>query len=254
MRTNPNLVLCELADASAAGLESYSPFCLKAHRALKAAGLGYTRRHADRPAAYKAHNPAGQVPVLLVDGEPVFDSTAIVARVDALAGTSLTRDPEALLWEELADTALNGFLVAARWADDDNWPRVRQAYFGGAPWPVRALVAPRLRARVIDSLRARDVWRSGAEACWSRFATLLDALEAKAPGDGFWIGGALSVADLAIFAQLHSLRTALTPRQAEAVAGRRRLSRYLDAVDRATSAPAVAGKRSPEVAAASAPS
>ncbi len=69
---------------------------------------------------------------------------------------------EALLWEELADTALNGFVVAARWADDDNWARGRDAYFGDAPWFVGKLIAPQLRRRVVANLVARDVWRTGA--------------------------------------------------------------------------------------------
>jgi glutathione S-transferase len=237
--STPALILCELADASVLGVESYSPFCLKAHRALKLARLPYQRRHAQRPAEFRPLNPAGQVPVLLVDGAPVADSTRILERIDALTGV-LTRglDPraraEAWLWEDFADTSLNGFLVAARWADDRNWPRVRATYFGGAPWPVRALIVPRIRQGVIQSLRARDVWRAGPEACWQRFEKVLEALEARAPAHDFWVGSRPSVADVALFAQLHSLRTPLTAPQAEAVAARPGLSAYLDRVDQAT--------------------
>jgi glutathione S-transferase len=235
----PSLVLCELADSSADGVESYSPFCVKAHRALRLAGLPYERRHANRPDAFRRENPTGQVPVLLVDGAPVCDSTRILQRVDALTG-ALTRglDPraraEAWLWEEYADASLSGFLVAARWADDRNWPVVRDAYFGGAPWPVRALVAPKIRRRVVQGLVARDVWRAGAAACWERLDMALDQLDARAPDRGFWVGPVPSVADIGIFAQLHSLRTRLTKPQAEAIAARARLSAYLDRVDAAT--------------------
>ena len=31
------------------------------------------------------------------------------------------------------------FLVAARWADEENWPGVKSAYFAGMPAPVRAV-------------------------------------------------------------------------------------------------------------------
>jgi glutathione S-transferase len=243
-----SLVLCELADTGIPGVESFSPFCLKVHRALRLAGLAYERRHADRPDVFRDLNPAGQVPVLLVDGEPVCDSTPICARIDALTG-ALSRGldararAEALLWEELADTALNGFLVAARWADDRNWPAVRAAYFGAAPWPVRAAITPRIRARVVGGLVARDVWRAGPEACWARFDRLLDQLEARAPEEGFWMGPSASIADVALFGQLHSLRTPLTRPQAEALAARTRLSAYLDRVDRATAGPGIQGMR-----------
>ena len=40
----PTLVLCELTDPGIEGLESSSPFCLKAHRALRLAGLISLRR------------------------------------------------------------------------------------------------------------------------------------------------------------------------------------------------------------------
>jgi glutathione S-transferase len=247
----PSLVLCELADASAHGVESHSPFCLKVHRALRLARLPYERRHGSRPSEFRKWNPTGQVPVLLVDGAPVVDSTKILERVDELTGVfsrglSASTRAEAWLWEEFADTALNGFLVAARWADERNWPGVRDAYFGAAPWPVRALVAPKLRRGVIGNLVARDVWRAGADACWERLARTLDQLEARAPAQGFWLGATPTVADVAIFGQLHSLRTPLTRAQAAAVADRKMLSAYLDRVDAVTLAGAPAeARRSP---------
>lgn len=239
-QTHPHLVLCEVADPGIPGIESYSPFCIKVHRALRASGLTYERRLATRPDEHKAVNPTGQVPVLIVDGEAVSDSTAILARIETLGGRRLAADgdaakrAEAWLWEELADTALNGFLVSARWADERNWPLVREAYFGKAPWFVRALIAPRIRAKVIGAMVARDVWRRGHDACWARFATVLDQLEWRAPSRTFWLGDAFSVADVAIFAQLHSLRTPLTAPQRDALAERTQLSAYLDRVDRAT--------------------
>lgn len=249
----PNLHLFELIDASPAGLQSYSPFCLKVNRALIARGLPYQRHHLPRPGAHDL-TPMRQVPVLVI-GDPksaareiLPDSTAILKRIEILSGEPLVpEDPraraEAWLYEELADTALNGFLIASRWADDRNWPSVHQTYFGGAPWPVRAIVAPRQRAKVIAGLVARDIWRAGPEACWSRFRHLLDQLDARAPATGFWVSEALSVADLGLFAQLGSLRTDLTPWQRTQLAERQALSRYLDRVDRATTlAPALASE------------
>ncbi len=54
------------------------------------------------------------------------------------------------------------------------------------------------------------------------------------------------MADLGIFAQLHSLRTRLTRPQAEALAARTALSAYLDRVDAVTHGrPAEAPHRAP---------
>ncbi len=235
----PRLVLCELADSGIPGLESVSPFCLKAHRALKYLGLPYERRHG-MPGSFKKHFSTGQVPVLLVgDHEAVGDSTDILARLESLAGRPFLDPPdarlkgEALVWEEYADTSLAGFLIAARWADTHNWPLLRDNILVGIPQPLRGLIGGRIRKNVLAALVARDVLRAGPDACWRRFQQQLDALEARAPEEGFWLG-AFSVADLGLFAQLHSLRQPLTPWQRDQVSARSRLSRYVDRVDAAT--------------------
>jgi len=236
----PPLTLCELSDPKIPRLESFSPFCLKAHRALKVAGLSYTRRHSANPAEYKKYNPAAQVPVLLVGEEPVFDSTVILRRVQALAPGAFGDESdkrlqaEAWLWEELADTSLSGFVIAARWADERNWPIAREAFFGRMPAPLRAVLPFAIRRSVMGRLRARDIWRAGAAACWARFQEVLDDLEARVPDEGYWLGPALTVADLGIFGQLHGLRNEVSRWQEEQIARRTRLSSYLDRVDART--------------------
>lgn len=109
----PSLVLLELADPGLPSLESYSPFCLEVHRALKLAGLSYVRRTAEN--------------------------------------------------------------------------------------------------------------------------AVLDQLDARAPAEGFWLGARVSVADVALVAQLHSLCTPLTPWQGVQVQRRARLAAWLARVDTATS-------------------
>jgi len=235
----PNLVLCELGTTGIEGLESYSPFCLKVHRALKAARLNYSSIRGGRPAEFKKLNPAEQVPVLLIDGEPVSDSTRILHRIDALApGRISPEDPqlrlEAAIWEEVADTTLNGFLVAARWLDDRNWPITKKAYFADMPGVVRAIVPSRIRATVRKTLYARDVTRSGLDQTWSRFEELLDLFDARAPESSFWIGQSLSFADLGIYAQLAGMQTPLTMWQSAKISERSRLAAYLERVDLAT--------------------
>jgi glutathione S-transferase len=238
--TTPNLTLCELEATDIPQLESHSPFCLKAHRALKLAGLRYTSRREANPAAYRRLNPAGQVPILLVGARPVADSTAILHEIDRLRPGVLERGldargkAEAWLWEELADTALNGFFVASRWADEANWPVVRAAYFAAMPGPVRAIVPTVLRRGVLKSLVARDVWRAGPDACWGRYEALLDQLDGRSPREGFWMGTSPTVADIALFAQLHGLRNRLTERQRAMIASRPALTAWLDRVDAAT--------------------
>lgn len=237
----PKLVLCELGETHLPNLESYSPFCLKVHRGLKYLGLPYERRHG-LPSSFKKHNPTGQVPVLLIgegEGEVVSDSTDILVRLQTIAGRSFhpagdaKLAAEAHLWEEFADTSLGGFLVASRWADERNWPGFRERVLSAVPSLLRGIIGARVRKQIVQRLVARDIWRAGPEACWRRFQTMLDALEARAPEQGFWLGS-FSAADLALFAQLFGLRNDLTPWQSEQISARSRLSRYVDRVDAAT--------------------
>lgn len=234
----PSLVLCEFDETGVADLETFSPFCLKVIRALRKAGLPYVSRRGMGPYAFRSLNPALQLPILLVDDEPIADSTRILRKIRELAPEAFPGDAasrgEAHLWEELGDTHLNGFVVAARWADATNWPSVRKAYFGAAPWFVRSFIVPRVRAGVLRNLYARDVLRAGEEACWEALSVTLDALEQRAPERGFWLASGFSSADVSLAAQLESLRTHLTPQQATLVAARPRLARWLDRVDAAT--------------------
>jgi glutathione S-transferase len=239
------ITLFETKPPKSAQVESYSPFCLKVHRALKAAGLPYDCESADNPASFKSMNPAGTVPILKVEQRIIADSTPIVAEVAKLSGRLVPEDAKAAalawLWEDYADTALNGYLVAARWADADNWKRTRAAYFEGAPWFVQNLIVPRIRARVLGNLQARDVTRAGLAQTWANFERILEGLESAAPTQGFWVGPTLSVADVSIFGQLQSFRTDLTPGQRARVEKRAVLTAYLDRVDTSTRASAAIG-------------
>jgi glutathione S-transferase len=231
-------ILCEVPGSLDGSVETYSPFCLKARRALRGAGLAFEARQEPNPGTFKRHNPVGQVPILLADDKPIADSTNILEFIVKHSGKLLPRtsadQAEAWFWEDFADRCLSGFLVAARWSDDANWPRSRAAYFGKAPWFVGALIAPQLRKQVCASLVVRDFTAHGLPALWDAMETTLDRLEARAPENTFWVGDALSVADVSIFGQLQGMRTDLTPAQRASVEKRPKLRSYLDRVDAAT--------------------
>lgn len=90
---------------------------------------------------------------------------------------------------------------------------MRDTFFKVLPGPLRVLIGGHMRGRAIKSLVARDFWRAGPEACWRRFTETLDSLEARTPESGYWLGTSFSVADLALFSMLQSLRLDVTPWQ-----------------------------------------
>lgn len=234
------LVLCETATPDTATIDSYSPFCLKIHRALRAAGLRYERNMHANPGAFRKLNPAGKVPVLVADGRAIPDSTAILLEIARWTGALVPADGElrarAWLWEDYADRAVNGFLVAARWANDANWPRVCEAYFAAMPRLVRRMITPKIRKRVLTTLATRDFTLHGATQLQADFHAMLDHLEALAPTTGYWVSPEITVADVSLFGQLQSFRTGLTPHERSDVEARPRLRAYLDRVDVATAA------------------
>lgn len=242
--TTPKLTLYDFPSVPAdAAWESFSPFVMKIDRALKLARLPYARKRI-LPTRIGKLNPSGQLPVLAIDGENVADSTRILQRIEALAPGALTGElrpaqlAEAWLWEEFGDVGLYPYALATRWADDRNWPQTREHFFAKIPAPVRAVVAPIVRRKIVKNLAERDFTRPNLAGCWVRMATVLDQLDARAPKDGFWLGQRPTVADLSLFAHLHALRLPFTPWQAGEVAQRVRLSRWLDRVDAATRSPA----------------
>lgn len=236
----PKLVVCDFpAKTNLEGWSSFSPFVLEVDRALGLAKLPFERHYVNMM-KLKELNPLGQLPVLLVGEDKVADSTRILQRIESLVPGSMTGGldarglAEAWLWEEFADTALYPYVLATRWADDRGWPVPRDAFFEALPALVRLIVAPMVRKKTVQKLIERDFTRGGLEACYERLRRVLDDLDARAPEDGFWLGPRACVADLGLFAHLHSLRLPTILWQAEEVAKRTRLTRYLDRVDAAT--------------------
>ena len=240
MNASPELTLYDFpAETNLERWQSFSPFVLQVQRALTFAKLPFTKRQADMR-KLKQLNPVGQLPVLMIGKEKLADSTLIMHRIEQMVPQAFSRGldargmAEAWLWEEFSDTALYPHVLMTRWLDERGWKVVRQAFFGSLPAPLRSVIAPMIRRGTLAKLKHRDFTRAGQDISAARLSRILDALEERAPSDGFWVGAHVSAADLGLFAHLHSLRLPLTPWQAEVVAKRVRLSAYLDRVDAAT--------------------
>lgn len=228
--------LCEVGGPKDQSLLTYSPYCDKVHRVLRFAGIPYERNVGAHPGVFKKYNPLGKVPVLLADQEAITDSTKIIKFLvqqhpDTLGYFDTDANAaESWLWEEFADTVLNGYLVGSRWADEENWPRLKQALFGPIPAPIRMVISRMTRKRIVQSLRSREVWYGDTEDLRRRFSECIGLLEERTPQDGFWLGERPLSCDFAIFAQLNSLRCAISPWQWDEIKKHTKLNAYLDRV------------------------
>lgn len=107
----------------------------------------------------------------------------------------------------------------------------------GLAYTRRRASSPEVLRRMNPTGQAPVLVIDGVVVVDSTSIVVLDALEARAPYEGFWLGtGRPTIADIALYAQLHALRSPLTPLQAREVLVRPRLSDWLDRVGDATSA------------------
>lgn len=236
----PHLVLCEVGPDTH-GLESLSPFCLKIHRALKFYGLPYERRYAVRPDEHKKYNPIGQVPVLLIDGKPVPDSTAILHALEDLTDKSLLpadarQCADAWLWEDYGDGVLGYYAFATRWFDDRNWAALVNEHFQSMPSFLKPWMPNRIRKQILKKMSHMEFIRIGQDGCWARFQQHLDLLEGRVPDSGFWVGEQMTVADIGLFGILHCMRSDLSPWQMNEINRHPRMRAWLDRVDALTRA------------------
>jgi glutathione S-transferase len=234
-------ILCDVLDPKLVVVETVSPFTLKAHKALKAAGVDYLTRRSTQSSDYKHLNPKGQIPILILDGQVICGSREIVRLCAKWAPdvfeTEMSPDvaAENHVWEEYTENTLKGFVASARWLDEACWERAKAAYFVDMPFVLRPIIIPRVRAAIIRLLKSMDVGRGGPEEEWQRYLSTLDALEQRAPRTGWWLGTEkLTPCDISVYAFLQCLRTSITPDYHQAIIDRPKLNAYLDRVEALT--------------------
>jgi len=151
--------------------------------ALEELGLPYEYERIDRDKMehkspeYRAINPNGKVPALVDDGEPYFESLAILLHLAEKYGTTKglwpargTERAEALSWTV--------------WAATELWAYMIQYLYHGLDTPISFAKAQ----------------RSKAAGAWSRanFSQHLDMLEQRLQGRNYVMGSAFTLVDLPI--------------------------------------------------------
>ena len=193
-----------------------SPFCAKVRKLLRLKSIAFRVENYNGLRALRAAKlaPTRQLPVLDWGTERIADSTAIAVFVDQRVPTPplYPADPrEAALarrHEDWAGTSLYHYGVYLR----VEYARPRAQAIGllceGRPAWERALFAPVYTRRLRAQVDALGLARRDGPAIEAAYLRLIDDLDASLRERDWLVGGAISIADLAVSAQLDEvLRT-----------------------------------------------
>ena len=192
-----------------------SPFCAKARICLQVKGIPYRRitLTVGRLRELREANPLRKVPVLIDGGRTIVDSSAIARHLEAEhpEPALLPSDPAARayasLLEDWADESLYFVVGAFKWLNPANRAtaveRTMSELGGGM---LRPLVARVVARRIALSYRA---WGYGVGSLGhfeDRMRESLAWLAELVVGRTFLLGRSLTIADVAVYAQLAWMR------------------------------------------------
>jgi glutathione S-transferase len=223
-----------------------SPFCDKIRRALHWKGAPYRIREVPLVEALGVRkvNPAGKLPCLEDDGRFIADSTDIAHHLEAKYPEPplLPKDPaqRALchVLEDWADESLYFYEMRLRFTLPHNAKRfVPELTKHDAAW-LRA-AAPFVVPRMMRGVLAKQgLGRKPVDVLLRDVERHVGAIAGLLAGRGWLVGDALSLADLAVFAQLACIRGA--DEGARVVAASPAVAAWMDRVDAATRSPRAA--------------
>jgi len=191
-----------------------SPFCQKVRRILHLKGAAYEIREVSalRSAVdVRRINRIGKLPVLEIDGALIADSSEIARFLDQrfpdppLWPTDPRERAQCHLLEDWADESLYFYEMTMRlqWPSNSaRWARELLAADGRAGQAIAPYLVPRI---VAQRTKAQGVGRKPHDLVLRELGRHLDALDALL-GDGDWLASdALTIADIAVAAQLTAI-------------------------------------------------
>ncbi|MFQ5417451.1 MAG: glutathione S-transferase N-terminal domain-containing protein [Myxococcota bacterium] len=212
------------------------PFTEKVRLALLYKGLEFAITEPTGPEDYRRWNPEfGLLPVLDLDGERIPDSTAILLKLDEVFPEPplLSTDPRiGSQQRQLED-----------WADENllfyfnRWIRIRDAHQAGDGSPGSSDGIPPWRRwlrRLGAWLSAGGTWERPETGVLRGISDRLDDLVGFLGTRPFFYSDRVSMADLSVYAMLHSLSSDTIPGAQRIVVSRTPLVEFMRRVESAT--------------------
>lgn len=219
-----------------------SPFVEKVARALQLKRIPYELVPPKSPTDFRRWNPqTGKMPVLALGGRRLYDSTLILRALDETVPTPSLVDPDPHVaarqhfLEDWADESLYWYGMGLRWADVNADATAAQVA-GSLPLPAFLLPLAKvfLKRQIRPSALAQGLARLPLDVLLGELACRLDELLVWLGDRPFFFAERPSVADLAVFGQLHMLQSGPTPQATALIVARPSLVAYAQRVDAAT--------------------
>ena len=163
---------------------------MKAEILLKMSAVPYRTTIIEDP----RKSPRGKLPYI-VDGEQTICDSALIRQhledryqIDFDAGLNAAEKAVSHAMARMIEERLYWVILYSRWLDADNWPTIRQFWFGGMPPVIRKLVPIIALRQVKTSLNSHGLGRHAPEDIYAFGAQDLEALATQLGEKPFFFG------------------------------------------------------------------
>lgn len=221
---------------------SGTPFAIKVERILHFKNLFFTTIEIDWSQREKWLNRIShskKLPVLQYNNHLIEDSSQMAYFIEeyhplpALVPDNRRQAAQMHFLEEWADEVLYWYLIYGQIYFDDG-EQTRRAYFSEMPDEVSSKAIELLRAGLEKKLRLQGYGCYPATKFTAELERSLDHLEELLYVGEFLVGDEITLADIAVFAQIHRAMSGTHPWFEMEVARRPAISRWLNMVDEMT--------------------
>lgn len=205
-------------------------FCSKLECFLRMTDLPYEIKWVLNPRTM----PRGKLPVVVVDGETIADSSIIIEKLKSKFQLKIDEHISehaklnGILLQRTLEDHLVPIILYFRWQSDLNWPQFRDLAFAKLPGLVRPLISSLARKDLIKRLRKMGVGRMTATELLDAARLDLAACDQFLGEKQYFFGERPSSFDAVAFGVLGNCRLPVTPELRDLMAQFPRLNRFVD--------------------------